>query len=130
MHDIVSGLTSVLSIASKIRDINERLKDAELKGMVVGLMEELTDLKLAMINLKEENIQLREDLVAERSKTKVPTKDEMTLKGDMYYIVDDGPYCTACWDTGRRKVRVPPMAKTFHAIAKFRCNVCKAQYQG
>ena len=62
---------------------------------------------------------------------KTEGKPKLKIEGDLYYTEDgDGPFCTACFDSKDKLVRVSPMGTQFHVIAKFRCNVCKGHYHG
>ena len=58
-------------------------------------------------------------------------ESEVLVRGDVYYKQDgDGPFCTACYDTDRKLIRLPEMGQHFQAFGKYRCNVCHGRYQG
>lgn len=67
------------------------------------------------------------------SKTpKLPAKsNEVVVRQGVYWTTDgDGPFCTACYDTTQRRIRLTELTGHFTAFGKWKCNVCKANYGG
>lgn len=126
MADIFTSLTTALGLSRQLVEIASLAKDAKAKTIAADLQLQLAEVKIRLAGLLEENQRLSSELKAAKSSV-----SEMQLIGDLYYKPDgDGPYCTACFDGKRQLIRVSPMSIAFHAIAKFKCNVCKAHFQG
>lgn len=112
----VLGVVSVAKVAvdasKKALDIANQLKNVELKEAILDLKEEL-------IRLREENISLKENLSKQE-------KYNMHFKENFDYYVnikedgtEEGSYCTVCWDTDRKAVRLHQGAYNKY------CDACK-----
>jgi regulator of replication initiation timing len=128
MIDVIDSISTAVTIARRIKEINDKIKDAELKNYIGDLMNELGDLKIAIAELKEENAELK----MRRNKENLDNEKRitMTIKEGLYYDGDDGPFCTGCWDSRNQKIRLSQMSRVFHDIGKFNCPICKAKYGG
>lgn len=49
----------------------------------------------------------------------------LEFRDGAYYDGDDGPFCSTCYDSEGKRLRMVPMAKAFAAIASFKCNHCE-----
>lgn len=59
------------------------------------------------------------------------TSKEVVVKQGVYWKADgDGPFCTACYDTDKKFIRLTEFTGHFTAFGKWKCNVCKAHYGG
>jgi hypothetical protein len=53
------------------------------------------------------------------------------VKAGVYYTQNgDGPFCTACYDTGGKLIRLTAFSGHFTVFGRWTCNVCKAHYSG
>lgn len=89
-NDITDTVKKALTIANK-------LKNVELKEVILDLREQ-------MIELREENLTLKEQL-------KEKQQYNMVFDKDKYWNIlsdgtKDGPYCSACWDGNGKAVRM------------------------
>lgn len=97
-----------------LAELTSKLADAKLEA--AGLKEQLA-------RMKEENQKLS-DLVKKRS-TDVPM-----LVGNVYKFDGElGSFCTGCYESGGKKIRLTSMAGFFGHIGAWKCPVCKATYQ-
>jgi Predicted nucleotide-binding protein containing TIR-like domain len=56
---------------------------------------------------------------------------EMIVKDGVYYSQDgDGPFCTACYDSQDKKIRITTLGADWSVFGRWRCPVCKATYSG
>jgi len=58
--DLVSSLSTAISIASRLKKISENIKDAEFKNLLADLSLELADLKMKLAGVLEDNVRLKE----------------------------------------------------------------------
>jgi len=64
MADLIATITTAISIAKKLKDISDRIKDVELKGTIADLSLELAELKTRLADVITENVALREKVKA------------------------------------------------------------------
>ncbi|EOX4227285.1 hypothetical protein ACPF4W_003697, partial [Vibrio cholerae] len=62
MTDILSSISTALSLTSRLREISKNIEDAEFKNLVADLSLELADAKLKIAALTSENTDLREQI--------------------------------------------------------------------
>ena len=134
MVDILSVVNGAITTLQKLREISQKVKDAETSNLIADLNIALADLKMKFAELQEENLRLKNEL--NEAHTQADIRGMVTLRNGLYYLkqpVDDrpeGPYCTRCLDVEGKAVLVAQLARTFHAIAKYQCPNCKARYGG
>jgi len=132
--DILSVLNGAITTVQKLREISQKVKDAETTTLIADLNLALADLKMRFAGLQEENLRLRNELA--EAKTQADIRGMVTLRDGLYYLkqpVDDrpeGPFCTRCLDVEGKAVLVAQLARAFHAVANYQCPNCKAHYGG
>lgn len=62
MPDIISTVSTAITIASRLRDISKNIEDAEFKNLLADLNLELADAKLKISELVIENAELKEKI--------------------------------------------------------------------
>lgn len=121
--DILGGIGDAISLALKAKQLADRLKNLELKEVVVDLQSRLIDLKEQIVALREENIQLK----ADAKKLQLPP--ELIVKDGVYFRADgDGPFCTGCYDAGGKLHRLAEQSGLYRKISKWKCPVCKSTF--
>mgnify|MGYP001198615759 CR=1 FL=1 len=100
----ISSLESIITGLKTVKDINDKLKNAELSNIIADLMMNTADLKINVSNLQLENHELKQKL-SEKDNHK------MIFKDNMYYSEkengeNDGPFCSACYDSKKIIVRM------------------------
>jgi len=125
--DVISSIQSAIEIAGKLRDLSKKIEDADFKMLLADLSSELADAKLEVANLKialaeslEENDSLKKSL--NLKSTQIPSVSD----GAYAFEGEEGLFCTACFDTAQKKVRVTPLTGAFRHFGKWRCPACKA----
>ena len=86
----------VMKSYKHVKDIAERMKNADLLEALVSLREQLLDAKEEILDLREKNLQL--------SKTE-DIESELEYHKDLYYRPGakiEGPFCTLCWLEDRK----------------------------
>jgi hypothetical protein len=74
----------------------------------IELYKKILELQSDALKLVEENGNLKGEIQELEEAFKI--KDTLLFENNHYYVVKDdtkqGPYCTYCWDTGRKLVRL------------------------
>ena len=60
MTDIINTISSAISMASKLKEISQNIKNAEFKNILADLSLELAEAKLKLASIITENTQLKE----------------------------------------------------------------------
>ncbi len=95
--------------------ILELIKDPDLRMKI-------TELYGQNIELKEENYKLRKNL--EKIKGISKTNSSLIHKDNHYFIEEDGPFCTKCWDVDNKLVRLHNGGNS-NGLTTFECPNCK-----
>jgi hypothetical protein len=120
--DIISSIGTAITLVQRLREISKNINEAEFKNVLADLSCELADLKLEAAALKEQMAHLREENRVLKSTTPPADDKPIDVKYGCYRFKDDERlYCTACWDSKRRK------SLTTRLNSRFRqCPVCNA----
>ena len=106
IYDGLKDAASILKEAGKIEQYRQ----------ILEVQEKLLEMQKQIVDLQEQNKELRQQL---------ETKDKLVHKDNMYYLgsEQDGPYCTACWDSEHLLVRLH-----VHAVSNSaECPKCKTR---
>ncbi len=106
-----------------VRERAKTSKDAALKESISNLYDEFLDLKAMVLQLTEENTELRSKLAAQTEK---PPKPQIRQLGEAnyYFIGDDGPYCQPCYDDMGKLVNLTPRQHYGGGTGR-QCRVCR-----
>ena len=122
MGEAIAAISTALEVVRKIQGIESAMQNADLRGLVLDLREELLIVRERSVSLAEENADLRRQLAEALSPS-------LALRDGLYFDGEDGPYCTACYDVRGNRVRVtgtpPAIART---IGRHMCPDCKSVY--
>ena len=67
MTDIISSISTAISLAKRLTDISKNISNAEFKNLLANLSIELADAKLRIADLISENIELKNKLIEAQS---------------------------------------------------------------
>lgn len=133
MPDVLAALGTVVETAKRLREISQKIKDAETKNLIADLNLNLADLKIQVADLQDENRRLRGELAAAR--VVADQRSRLKRQGNFYYLSNPavgeipGPYCTGCFDSRERLVLVSELGSVFAALGSHQCPVCQSVYQ-
>ncbi len=106
IYDGLKDAASILKEAGKIEQYRQ----------ILEVQEKLLEMQKRINDLEEQNKELRQQL---------ETKGKLLHKNNMYYLGNeqDGPYCTACWDSEHLLIRLHT-----HAVSNAaECPKCKTR---
>ena len=120
--DIISTVSNSIALAQRLREISRNIADAEFKNLLADLSSELADVKLEAASLKEKLAALQEEnRLLRQIASSVDEKPIGTKWGCYLFQGSEGLYCTACWDSKRRKSLTNRQSTRFRS-----CPVCNA----
>jgi hypothetical protein len=125
--DVIAGLQAALDITGKLRELSKKLQDADFSMLLADLTMQLADTKLEIANLKSELAKEREE--KERLSKRLSNKEAskpVLIDGGYKFDGDDALYCTGCFDSQQKKIRLGNSPGAFAGpFGKWRCPVCK-----
>jgi len=125
MPDVIATVTTSIGIAKQLLELLEKSKDVKAKSLLADLQIELAEVKMRLAELIEENTQFKARLKKAES-----AEQEVVLKDGLYFRPDgDGPFCTACYDSKGKLIRVSKMPRNFETFGNWQCNVCQSNYE-
>lgn len=125
--DILTGVTTAIALAKQLLEFGSVAKDAQAKMVLADLQIQLAEVKVKLADLMNENTELKDKL-----KKALDTVPEVEIRDGLYYKKDggDGPFCTSCYDSGKKLIRVIEADRNIQRLMgnRWRCNVCKAHF--
>ena len=119
----ISIITSALSTVKSLMDINKKINNAKFASLLSDLSIELAEVKSQLASMIIENTNLKNELLKIQNKEMDST--EMKFENGFYYSKSgDGPFCTACWDVKKDKIRLKKVAQDFVFAGDFECPAC------
>ncbi len=104
MSDLLPGISRAVTLATRLRVISERGRDAEFKGIVADLLLELAEVQLKLDELLNENAALKGQLQAHANP-----------KGDR---------CPRCFEFGWRVTASRPHGQLGAMVQTYTCAKC------
>jgi len=125
----LAGIKNATDIVVMLRNIDKDFKKAELKLKMSEIADLLFDAKIALNSIQDELV--NKDKEIERLKDALVDKDEILPHGDAYYKKDVNdnpigyPYCSCCWETNSKKVRLVLVTGRGDSV----CPNCRFEYR-
>ena len=117
-----SPILAAIAIAEQLGQSPEVLTSPNCRSLISSLQMQQTESMRKLYQLMDDNQRLQEQI------NRFQLAPEVQLKNGHYYTENDGPFCTACFDTKRQLVRLSQLPEKLTDMANFLCNVCNAQY--
>lgn len=115
-------MVNIISSLEKVKDIADKIKNAELNQAIADLTMSEANLKLKIAELTDENLQLKQKLSTEECYN-------MVFKDNAYYNIqnnkEEGPFCSCCWDNENKAIRMLNKNMMYGKI--FYCHKCSCQ---
>ena len=103
------------------KDIVDLLK----KGATVEAQEQIMELREAVINLQDENFELRNRI--RKLEEELRIKGELKFSKTVYWLHEgsekDGPFCPRCYDIDQKLARLQDYGHSWYCVA------CKQGYE-
>ena len=130
MTEILGTVTAVVSTLKKLGEISKKVQDAETNNTIADLNLGIAELKLQIVNLLEENRELKVQLAAAHETKDL--RDKLEVRENVYYLKKEvegrpeGPYCPHCLDVEGNLVLMSKNPMRRHG--RFLCSACHATY--
>ena len=109
-----------MAIFDELKSIGKVLQEAgkiEQYQKILETQKELLEMQKTLADLENENKEL---------KSKLGTKEKLVYENNVYWIKNkdgkDGPYCSCCWDSKKKTIRMHPCGNP----AFYKCPDCKS----
>jgi regulator of replication initiation timing len=126
MQDIIIGINSLIEMVKGFKTLKDMTDQVELKKFLAKLEVDLAETKSRMAGLIDENTKLKSKI----QKLQAVKDEKMLFKNNSYYDGDgNGPYCTACYDSKNKKVRLADNTMDPEIFGDKICPVCDTGYK-
>ena len=121
-------LSNTLSALKVVRERARSSKDNDLKEHISTLYDNLLSLKEAVMQLAQENRELRVK-IAELERPPREPQPELRQVGscNFYFVGEKGPYCQACYDAEGKLTALSPQESWNRGIRRH-CVLCKGVF--
>ena len=123
---VFTAVANSMQIVSRLREINKNIENSEFSNALADLGLELARLKSELATVLDENTRLKAQLA-----TVPEPKPELKYKAGAYFKDGgEGPFCSGCYDSNGKLVRMSPVPGRASRLASHLCPVCSATYAG
>jgi hypothetical protein len=128
MVDVIALFGAAMAAARKVREVAEKTKDAELRGLIADLMLGMSDLKLRVSELQTENANLQSQLASRTEEAEL--RINLVHRDRVYYFAKEmpgrslGPYCPRCLDIDGKFMVMKEVMDRFRSFGSFECPQC------
>ena len=125
MSGLIENVAKAIELTKTLLKAKVAIQNAEVMMALADLSTELAQVKVQAAELLVENQQLKERV------KKLSEPPEVTVRNGVYWKESgDGPYCTTCYDVGRRLVRLQELTIDAHIFGKWCCGSCQTHFSG
>jgi hypothetical protein len=124
----IDGLKSLAQYADEVKDVSKR---GEFMRIIGELSLELAETQIKLSGHIRENDELKEQLVTIQKKVEIleNPNSTLTIKDGVYYNSEnDGPFCTGCYDSKKKIIRLSELPSVMRVLGKYGCPICKINY--
>lgn len=120
--DPIASLSAALTTIQKLWDLRKKVTDAEFRGVIAELSNNVADARMQMAKLKEQIVALEQENSLLKAQATSFDNGPVGSKWGCYQFEGfSGLYCTACWDTKRHRSMTTRVDST-----RRQCPVCSA----
>jgi hypothetical protein len=121
-------LNNALNLMKAVRERAQSSKDADLKGLILTLYDNVLSLKESVMLVTDENTELRRKIaqLEDAAKMRAPKLRQVGAV-NYYFDGDNGPYCQPCYDRERKLTVLTPL-QPWGGGAKRTCVLCNADF--
>ncbi|EGQ9279840.1 hypothetical protein RAL01_004153 [Vibrio vulnificus] len=130
MNDVLGSIGQAIGLAKRLCEIGKNIEDAEFMNLLATLNIELAKTKSSLAAVIEQNSQLKLE-VNELKNAQGSNLSQLEFRDFAYYGAnDDGPFCSACYETKNQRVRLRKVAAAFRVFGHHECPSCNQYYGG
>lgn len=135
MGAISAGLNSIkiaLAIAKELKGATTAINDAEIRLQIADLLEALAEVKIKLVDAKDENLELKEKI--KELKVALAKQDEVVFRDGYYFCVKpkegkpDGPFCPNCYSSKNVLSLLTEVTGHFRVFGKYECPSCEKNF--
>jgi len=131
MPEILSTLSTAISLAVRLREISKNIEDAEFKNLLADLSLELATLKIEMADIQIKSLEKNNEIESLKEKLKNKEKN-IGFLGARYYVNESGeptgsPFCPVCW---AKSHDLYPLIRWNQNQTTNKCGVCENTIEG
>ena len=130
MADPLSIISTAVDTIQKLREIAQKIKDADTLNLIADLKLALGELKIQFADLLEDNQKLKSEIKGIQENSILRSK--LILKNSAYYLENPpegytkGGYCVRCFDAENKLITLTQHI-SWHGCTK--CDNCKSIYR-
>src|SRR5437899_2571928 len=128
--DVIAAVTKAVDLVQQLRNITQKVKDAETQNLIADLLNSLADIKIQVAGLKEENLELRTELTSHQNRKSEANKFEHV--GNVLYLRADAehkqPYCPRCFQIDHREMTLTKVKPPFNDFGNWKCAQCNKYF--
>jgi len=132
--DVLGIVGSAIDTVKKLREVEAKIANAELRNLIGDLNMALADLKIEIADLKDENTRLKVELKQE--KERAIQSGQLVAKGALLYFKEPppdkpvGPYCPNCkGNAGKLMLLEDQRTSGLGGFGDFHCPACDAWFK-
>lgn len=133
MSDILAIVGTAIDTVKKLRQVAQKIKDADTQNLIADLSISLADLKMEIAALRDENLRLQDEL--KKRDGAQDHRNNMEVRDGVLYLKEppqgrpQGPYCPNCMERSKQLVLIKDHRGTpFQAISNFFCSLCRSHF--
>ena len=130
MIDPLATFDAMVTAYKKVRELSEKIHDADLRTAIADLYLGMADLKVSLADSREEIAALRQELLASEEKKKI--RNRIRVDGPLRYLTDpdpgmhEGPFCSLCLERDDQLISLTgPSRSPVNDSMLWRCPACK-----
>jgi hypothetical protein len=124
----IDGLKLLAQYADEVKDVSKR---GEFMRIIGELSLELAETQIKLSGHIRENDELKEQLgtLQKKIETLENPNSTLTIKDGVYYNSEsDGPFCTGCYDSKKKTIRLSELPSVMRVLGKYQCPICNVYY--
>lgn len=129
LSTLIGSINQAIGIGKFLRDTDKAFEQAEFRIKMSDLVDRLVDLKEQLQTNREENIELRAEVL--RLKEALAKKSEVVFEVNKYWVnlngEKHGPYCQKCYDKDGKLIRLQQDEVQGYGHY-WRCTTCTESY--
>ena len=125
MADLISAANNALDLVKKLREAHKAVSEADSKMLLADLTTELSEVKLAAADLRDQIVTLRQENAAlkEAAERREAAEPEV-VEGCYVFPGSDRKSCIACYEDKGKRIPVVKVSGPFVTFGNWKCPSC------